>query len=277
MRVRLAPGVDPQRAINELTHIAGSTSGAIRPAALHESDKRNDYIQWATWTEARLEGLLRREDARAIFDTPRHHDISTSSLGEHLKAMLYAELNAKQRDFQEIVDYLTRQVDRMRSAPGLPVVVDSNVLLQGERPDNVNWKAELKTDVRLIVPLRVIEEIDAKKYSDSKRLRDRARSLLPWFNGLFPDTTTGPVPIRPDKSATIEVLVADRPRTKPVDADEEVLDACQDVMRFAGQAKLMTGDTAMRLRAIAEGLDVFFLPPGWRRMDLDGHEPAAPI
>jgi hypothetical protein len=35
-----------------------------------------------------------------------------------------------------------------------------------------------------------------------------------------------------------------------------VLDVCHDVVRFAGTDTLMTADTAMRLRALTDGLEV---------------------
>jgi predicted ribonuclease YlaK len=151
----------------------------------------------------------------------------------------------------------------MRRAPGLPIVIDSNVLLQSQRPDNVNWTRELATPARVILPLRVIEEIDAKKYSNSERLKQRARELLPWINRLFPEGDLGPVELRAD--ATIELLLAERPRHRPDDADDEILEVCHDVVRFAGRGRLMTADTAMRLRAMIEGLEVLFLPSEWHR------------
>jgi rRNA-processing protein FCF1 len=259
MPVRLALGVEPAEAIRVVRDITGNMSAAIGATSEHPVDKRNDYVRWATHTEARLESVLRRDDARAFLDTPRHRDISSSSVGEHLTMMIYAELNAKQRDFQEAASYLQYHLDRMRRAPGLPIVVDSNVLIHSQRPDYVNWMEELKSEARVMLPLRVIEEIDAKKYSDSKRLRAHARRLLPWINGLFPEGDLGPVRLRND--ATIELLLAERPRYRPADADDEVLDACHAVVRFAGTGRLMTADTAMRLRAMTEGLEVFFLPP----------------
>jgi predicted ribonuclease YlaK len=137
------------------------------------------------------------------------------------------------------------------------------VLLQCQRLDNVNWRQELKDEARVIVPLRVIDEIDSKKYGDSKRLRSIARELLPWIDSLFPNGDPGPVPLRDD--ATIELALAERPRYRPSDADEEVLDLAQDVARFAGKVKLMTADTGMRIRARSERLSVLFVPAAWRR------------
>lgn len=137
------------------------------------------------------------------------------------------------------------------------------MLLQCQRLDNVNWRAELKGAARVMVPLRVIEEIDAKKYGDTKRLRSVARELLPWVDSLFPSGDPGPVRLRDD--ATIELVLAERPRFRPSDADEEVLDVAHDVLRYGGEVKVLTADTGMRVRARSEGLGVLFVPAGWRR------------
>jgi hypothetical protein len=108
----------------------------------------------------------------------------------------------------------------------------------------------------------VIEEIEDKKYSDSKRLRRRARGLLPWIDGFFTDGNPGPVPLT--DGATIELILAERPRYRPNSADDEVLEAAQEVLQFAGRVKLMTGDTGMRARATGERLPVLALPEQWR-------------
>lgn len=68
---------------------------------------------------------------------------------------------------------------------------------------------------------------------------------------------------RPDR---IELLLTDRPRFRPSDADEEVLDVAHEVLRFAGRAKVMTADTGMRVRARHEGLDVLRIPDAWLRI-----------
>jgi predicted ribonuclease YlaK len=161
----------------------------------------------------------------------------------------------------------------MNVAPGCAIVVDSNVLLQCRRPDELGWKAEVGETARLMLPLRVVEEVDSKKYGSSPRLTRVARSLLPWIDGLFVDGNTGPVPLRPGE-ATIELLLSDRPRHRPEDADEEVLDVAHDVRHLAGRVKIMTGDTAMRVRAKSEGLDVLVIPDGWRRPQAP--DPASP-
>jgi len=264
VRVRLAPGVEPERAIAEMNELIGGRATAVMPTARGKPvDERESYVRWATNMEARLSSVLSRKDAQAFFNSPRHRDICSMPPGNQLTTLIYAEVDTMMRDMQEAVNDLEDHLRRMRSAPGFPVVVDSNVLLQCQRLDNVNWRERLKAQARVMVPLRIIEEIDSKKYGPSKRLRSIARELLPWVDSLFPDGDPGPVPLRDD--ATIELILADRPRYRPSDADEEVLEVAHDVARFAGMVKVMTADTGMRIRARGERLDVLFVPDEWRR------------
>lgn len=264
MRVHLRPGVEPARAIAELKELVGGRALAVRTTSRRDPiEQRQDYVRWATDLEVRLGSVLLTREAQAFFDSPRHRDICSMPPGSQLTTLIYAEVDAITREMQAAVEYLERHLRRMRAAPGLPVVLDTNVLLQCQRLDYLKWSDEIGTEARVMIPLRVIEEIDAKKYGDSQRLRSLARGLLPWIDGLFPNGETGPVRLRED--ATIELLLADRPRSRPSDADEEILDVAHDVRSFAGTAKVMTGDTGMRVRASSEGLQVLAIPDAWRR------------
>jgi rRNA-processing protein FCF1 len=267
VRISVAPGVEPERAIAKIRQLAGGVSSAIGATSGHAVSQRDDYVRWAIDTEAHLETVLRRDDAQAFFDNPRHRDILLMPLNEYLPGLIYSELRAKARALEDAAAYLQGHLDRMRAAPGYPVVVDSNVLLQCQLLDSVNWQKAVHGQVRVMVPLRVIEEIDAKKYSESKRLRSVARGLLPWIDSRFP--TGAPGPIRLTDDATIELILADRPRYRPSDADEEVLDAAHDVLHFAGRVKVLTADTGMRVRARHEGLEVLSVPKEWLRTSGD--------
>lgn len=274
MAVRLAPGADPERAISKIRELVGDKASAVSATSRgHPVDQREDYVRWATNVEAHLVSVLHRTDAQAFFNSLRHRDICSMPPGNQLTPLIHAEVDAITREMQDAVDYLERRLGRMRAAPGFPVVVDSNVLLQCQRLDNVNWRGEVKSVARVMVPLRVIEELDAKKYGDSERLRGIARQLLPWVDSLFPSGDPGPVRLRED--ATIELVLAERPRYRPSDADEEVLEFAHDVVRFAGAVRLLTADTGMRVRARSEGLDVLFVPKEWRRTTGDAGQPQA--
>lgn len=277
MRVRLRPEVKPEAAISEMRQLAGGSAGAVRSGLSENPGRdRGDYVSWATNVEARLDSILDRREAQRFFASSRHRDICSMPPGGQLSTLIYAEIDSIKRDLEDAAEYLEGHLRRMHSAPGVPIVVDTNVLLQCQRLDSLNWRDQIHAEARVIVPLRVIEEIDTKKYGESKRLRSVARELLPWIDGLFVDGAVEPVQFRPD--ATIELLLADRPRYRPTDADEEILDVAHDVKTFAGSVKVMTGDTGMRVRAVTEGLEVLAIPEKWRRLDgnADGSEPGAP-
>jgi hypothetical protein len=118
MRVRLAPGADPERAIQVVREIAGNTAAAVGVTSQHPLGRRNDYVRWAMNTEARLESVLQHDDAQAFFDTPRHRDISSSFLGDHLTTMIYSEIEARRRDFEDAASYLQRHT--LTGCGGLP-------------------------------------------------------------------------------------------------------------------------------------------------------------
>lgn len=263
MRVRLAPGADVERAIALLSELA-TNSYSVGTMTSSTNERQQEYVRWATNTEKRLRSVLARADAEAFFKRPRHRDICQVGGGAHLTALIAAELEAQALDFRDLADYMQRARDKMRASPGCPVVVDSNVLMQCMRPDQLDWTRQLREATRVMVPLRVVEEIDAKKYGESERLRSVARGLLPWIDGLFPEGGDDPVQIRED--TTLEILLTDRPRYRPSDADEEVLDVAHEVMHLAGRVKILTGDTGMRIRARSEGLDVLVLPDAWKRI-----------
>jgi rRNA-processing protein FCF1 len=232
-------------------------------------DRRDDYIRWSLDAEVHLRSVLHRADAESFFDGPRHRDICSMAPGNQLTPLIEAELNHKVQDFNAAASYLESHARHMRRSSGLPIVIDSNVLLQCQRLDYVDWELlGLNESARVMVPLRVLEEIDARKYSDSKRLRAIARGLLPWIDALFPG---GPGPMDLREGAIIELLLADRPRYRPSDADEEILDVCHDVLQFAGRVKLMTGDTGVRSRATSEGLEALRVPESWWRTTEDSN------
>lgn len=125
-------------------------------------DKRHSYVRRAMNAELQLQSVLHRADAESFFDHPRHRDICSRSPGNQLGPPIEMELDASSHDLRAAVAYLQLLLDRMRASQGLPIVVDSNALLQCQRLGYVNWADEVNEEARLMLPLRVIEEIDDK-------------------------------------------------------------------------------------------------------------------
>src|SRR5215208_2316803 len=94
--------------------------------------------------------------------------------------LVTAERDLQKAALVRIADDLELRVRRLSASPGPIAVLDTNVLLHYQEPPKVSWSEVLGSGSwRLVIPLRVIEELDSKKYSGSAKLAGRARALLP--------------------------------------------------------------------------------------------------
>jgi len=87
----------------------------------------------------------------------------------HLAAHPYSSTapqveSASRSALKALRDDLKQRLERARAAPGAITVIDTNVLLHHQLPDSVAWREVVgQESVRLVIPLRVIEELDEKK------------------------------------------------------------------------------------------------------------------
>jgi PIN domain len=111
----------------------------------------------------------------------------------------------------------------------------------------------------------VIEELDAKKYADSERIRRKARELLPKLRGLIGPHGM-PKPLEGQPNTTIEVFVEPGPRMRPADADTEILETAHDLHRLSlPPVTIVTGDKGMALRGETEGIATLAMPERYLR------------
>jgi predicted ribonuclease YlaK len=153
---------------------------------------------------------------------------------------------------------------RAQGTSGHIAVADTNVLRHYQPPAEIDWAGVVGgSPVRLVVPLRVIEELDAKKYARRDDLAGRARSVLPILQ-----RTMGNAGARGQlrKAVTVEVPIDPGTRFRPLDADEEILETCHELRQFSGRpVALVTGDTGMTLRAEAQESQVASMPDKYLR------------
>ena len=141
MRVRLRPGTTIDQAVMLLDRLAVNVSGEVHRPARTVEELRYSYVGWASSAERELLGVLARSDVSRIFENSRHRDIcsSASSVGGHLRVLISDEVTAKSAELREIASELKAARDGMRRAPGCPTIIDTNVLLECNRPDQVKW------------------------------------------------------------------------------------------------------------------------------------------
>jgi hypothetical protein len=266
MAIRLRPGTDPNKASQVLNDIAARWHNLINSAGKDPDLYRDDYARVTCDVERDLRNISLDPALPRILQTDRFWHLMVMGSGTHLRLLVTSEAEAQGRAWLEVADELNKRAKGLSAAPGWPTIVDTNVLLHCMRPDQIKWPQVVSHDpVRLIVPLRVIEELDAKKYGPNQHLSDVARSLLPWLEVILGPSSLGPVPVGRD-STTIEVLIDDGPRVRPADADQEVLNVCAEVESLTSRTvAIVTSDTAMRLRAAAAGFEPRQIPDTWRR------------
>lgn len=72
------------------------------------------------------------------------------------------------------------ELKKLATLPGLPVVYDTNMLNHWRQPGDILWREVFKAGgesvplTRLVVPLRVIDELDRQKYGDGDLARKAA-------------------------------------------------------------------------------------------------------
>ncbi len=263
--------MQPEQAIEALTariiaaqNLIGAVSrdGTSLAAEAAYLDRRQaDYLHWAEATEGQLGNVTHDPDVLALPFTPAYFEIrQLIPTSPRAVAFIDSEVARQARSLEGLRDDLKRRVERARAAPGAITVLDTNVLLHHQLPDSVAWREVVgQESVRVVIPLRVIEELDEKKYSASDKLRSRARQRLPRLYALV---GAGGAPKElPDGHGTLEVFIEPGPRERPADADTEILETAHELAQLSGsEATIVTGDTGMRLRAEAEGIATVAMP-----------------
>lgn len=161
-----------------------------------------------------------------------------------------------------------RALKELAARPGLPVVYDTNMLNHWAQPGDVRWRELFKQDgqdvplTRLVVPLRVLDELDRQKYGDGA-LAKKAATAIRYLERLLKNSRPGtPVELRPGE-ATLEVWLDTDDRD--TDADLAILRCAADLDNLHPEVRVLTDDIGMRLRAQQMNLTVMGLPEQYRK------------
>lgn len=226
----------------------------------------NTYLSWVELTEGHLRNVFSDLEVVHHLRTTAYWAIRDALFQPFRVArLIIVEVGEQTRWLTALSERLGTLESRLQAAPGVATVVDTNVLLQYQPPWSVDWPRVVgREEVRLVLPLRVIEELDERKYmSRDAELADRARRLLSRLWRDLGGSAGGPVPLR--ENVTMEVPVEDDRRVRLFDADQEILDSCEQLRNVGRPPIVITGDTGMSLRARALQLDVVRMPDKYLR------------
>jgi hypothetical protein len=224
------------------------------------------YLSWAETAERTLCNVLDSETVTDLIHTPPYWALRTAAEGTpQLISLVLAEAGRCQRKLSEATDELRQERERWQRYPATLVVPDTNVFLQSDAPfEQIDWPAAVGTvrDVRLVLPLVVVHELDRLKRQGNNTTSKLARSALKWLAANLPANPHGKSGrlSEGDPITTVEVYVQDGP-TRPEDADGLIIRFARQLAIVAEKpTKLVTRDLGMRLRATALGVDTVQLP-----------------
>lgn len=254
-RLRLKEGATATHAVTALSQLIVAGGNAIA-GGLYDV-RRDGYVRWVETSVPVLSGLTDDPEIVTMLYTDRYWQIRTASPAPY--PTLDNEAKFQIDRLKRMADDLKERVDRLSAAPGHITVVDTHVLLHYQWAAFVSWDEIVgQPPIRLIVPLRVVEELDAKKWARRDDLASRARGVLSRLEAVVgPDGAPGKL----RDNVTIEVPVDRGPRFRPDDADEEILYTCREIGQLASRGvTLVTGDSSARLRAGALRIPVVRMP-----------------
>jgi hypothetical protein len=269
--VRLRPELTPEQALANLSQATNTLrtatqvmGGDVRVAEAYVGAVSDvERTLRATFIDVRL-NLLRTQRFWAI------HALA----GARLIEMVNDERDAQT---QRLDAYVSRIRDlAARFSGDVPLaVVDTHVLLHYRLFDEVDWPAIVGAEnVRLVVPLRVIDELDAKKAGRRQELGDRARTVIRHLEETLARNGDVREGVRLEVVALAE-LDPDTYGAPPLLADIEIIEVSEGLSSYAGggMAHLITGDLGMRIRARDRSLLVVGMPDEYSLPAKDSTKP----
>jgi hypothetical protein len=117
-------------------------------------------------------------------------------------------------------------LEALRSREGQIAVLDTNVLMHYQRPDEIAWAEVLGVhQVRIILPVIVIDELDNKKYTGSDRMSRRASLAFAALRQHSASLRPGSAATLPD-GTTLEVFLDEPGQVRMANPDEELRACC---------------------------------------------------
>lgn len=261
--MELRPSAKLDEAIALLRELAANCYNDAQPVGtVLTAAIQGAYVQWATTTEARLRTILSDRDAAALFDGPRHRDIC-SMTGGPLLSMINAEVNAHSNRLGALANELDL-ARRLFKGAGTCLVPDTSFYIEhGEKIEHVDFHvlAQEPGPVRVLIPIVVVDELDALKKASSRSVRWRAGYSLavidrviiepPWPGILNPKSHNPP---RGD--VTFQIVFDPPGHRRMAINDDEIVARCLACQPFADNLTVITYDTGQSTRARAAGLKV---------------------
>lgn len=244
-----------------------STLEALRSNSWNFESETNppskQYAKWANEVRGQLNSALTRSAIESLFDGSLNLAAFLGGPSDLVQAN--AAANDIRERIGEIADELKKLLEQTERSQSLPLVIDTNLILEYQPIGSIDWAKIAGEPARLILPLRVLEELEEARYSNSKRKSRIARDELPRLVTMLEENPGEPAKVHGREDATIELFDLRHEGLRPLWADDEILDFYQTLKQFLPAARLITSDGPLLVRAKYRGFDVERGPESQRR------------
>lgn len=226
------------------------------------------YLAWAADALARLQTAVSTDDLQRLVQTPTFWAVFGRTQGSAAAGQLLMwEIDARRTELQVALSTVELAVLRWTddTGPCHLVIPDTNVLLhhpEGLRAADwhkmLNDRLRSLDNIRLIVPLLVVDELEKRK-EGKEPMRSRARHAL---KVLYQNFASGieqrrdlSAPAFPLGGTSVELLLDDLGHVRLPRADDELIRVATRLQTFSGRAvHLVSYDTGAALRATAAAI-----------------------
>lgn len=264
----LRDGATGEQALEALRHAANGAQNVGALAAGKASEQiLSRYLDWTEEAERMLGNAFALDVVSDLVHTDNYWALRASSSDTpRLIALVLRELESRRRRYDSLVEALTKERRRWQHPSAMLVVPDTNMFLEEGAPfQDIEWPkaVESQGNVRLVVPIVVVHELDRLKRQGNSTTAKLARAATRWLLETLPlqQPNAQSLKLAADFPEThLEVHVEDLP-TRPEDADGLIIRFARRLSQVSGQpTKLVTRDLGMRLRASLLGVDAVQLP-----------------
>jgi hypothetical protein len=225
---------------------------------------QNSYLQNVEIAERYLTSWFEDDDGVTVglYDGPHYRMIREMTPATPRPSPLIGDEVERQVKVLRRLQAKVREFLPMQERPGALAALDTNVLMHFHRFDKVTWAEVLSVtgQVRIILPMLVIDELDTKKYTGSDRMSKRADLAIRVLREYSADLGPGEFAELPD-GTTLEVFLDEPGHVRKANFDDELLARCTLLKRMIERRlTIVTGDFGMQLRADAHGLGQVEMP-----------------
>jgi hypothetical protein len=249
--MRLKVGIDPMIVASELRRQLNEVN-TISTSLVDETNMIAGYIGWVSRMEGVLRGYYVYPELDRLLSTRYWHlrDLMhTSGGGRRIPESIFDEARIQMDWMTAEADDLEGRSTRFGDDPSVTIgIVDANVFLHGEKEINrIPWRTHLPYagPIRLVVPIRVVDELDERKFFSNNR--SRARYALRKLNELIGKPNT---PVSLGDGVSIESYVPPSTRSEQVGGDNEIVVTAEEIKSYSRKrVVVITRDYGMGLRA----------------------------